>query len=99
MRQKALQTADEVLKAMSAEAPGLVTEKVDTRFGELEVTIGREMMAFVDEQVRNIQHFVELYQHNQADRERALNEMTMARSAVARCVKTLGQAAAVAKQS
>ncbi len=76
----------------------MISAKVAEFFAQAEQEVSGEVKAFITEQVRSIEKFVELNQRDQADKDRTLKEMAKARSTVADHVATLEQAVAIAKQ-
>ena len=98
VKEKALEIADKSLATLPDVSGGVISAKVAEFFAQAEQEVSAEVKAFITEQVRAIQQFVELNQRDQADKDRLLKEMAQARSAVAGYVDTLEQAVAIAKQ-
>jgi len=98
VKKAALDTADQALANLPEASSALISGKVADFFGQAEQEVSGEVKAFIAEQVRSIQQFVELNQRDQADKDRMLKEWDKARSALTGYVATLEQAVAIAKQ-
>ena len=98
VKKAALTTADQSLATLPDLSGEVISGKVAEFFAQAEQEVSGEVKAFITEQVRSIEKFVELNQRDQADKDRTLKEMAKARSAVAEYVATLEQAVAIAKQ-
>jgi len=98
VKKVALETADQSLATLPDVSGKVISAKVAEFFAQAEQEVSAEVKAFITEQVRSIEKFVELNQRDQADKDRTLKEMAKARSTVAEHVATLEQAVAIAKQ-
>ena len=98
VKKAALATADQSLATLPDLSGEVISAKVAEFFAQAEQEVSGEVKAFITEQVRSIEKFVELNQRDQADKDRTLKEMAKARSTVAEHVVTLEQAVAIAKQ-
>ena len=97
VRKMALMEADKVLTAMPAEAHSVIAEKVDARFGELEVMMVQEMTALIDEEERNIGNIAEMNMREQTDKGRA--ELVECAAAVSAHRRALAQGLTLGRQA
>ena len=98
VKNAALATADQSLATLPDLSGQVISAKVAEFFAQAEQEVSAEVKAFITEQVRSIEKFVELNQRDQADKDRTLKDLAKIRSAVAEHVATLEQAVAIAKQ-
>jgi hypothetical protein len=85
-----------MLKALPMEARSVITEKVDALFGELEVALDREVMAWIDEEERNIEDIAELNMREQADKGQA--DLAEYAAAVSAHRRSLARALTISRQ-
>ena len=98
VKKAALAIADQSLATLPDQSGEVISAKVAEFFVQAEQEVSAEVKAFITEQVRSIEKFVELNQRDQADKDRTLKELARIRTAVAEHVATLEQAVAIAKQ-